>query len=56
MVGRAVAVTTIVRAITTLVATALYVDQGFGVLMTVASAAGLVAIGLIVLAMVEPQS
>lgn len=56
MVGRAVSVVTIVRAVVTLAATAIYVNQGFAVLMTVATAAALVAIALAILAVTEPPT
>ncbi len=54
MVGRAISISTVVRAVVTLVATAIYVSQGFAVLMTVAAGAGLVAIALAAFVMVEP--
>ena len=54
MVGRAISISTVVRAVITLVATAIYVSQGFAVLMAVASAAGLLAIVLAAFVMVEP--
>jgi predicted MFS family arabinose efflux permease len=54
MIGRSIGISTVVRAVITLIATALYVTQGFGVVMTVATATGLLAIALNVVAMVEP--
>lgn len=54
MVGRAISVSTVIRAIVTLVATAIYVSHGFAVLMTVAAGTGIVAIVLAAVAMVEP--
>ncbi len=54
MVGRAMGVTTVVRAAVTLIATSVYIAQGFAVLMAVAGAAGLFAILLAAFAMVEP--
>ncbi len=56
MVGRAISISTVVRAVGTLVATALYVRHGFAVLMTVATAAGVLALALNLFAMVEPES
>lgn len=54
MIGRSVSVGTVVRALVTLMATAIYVSQGFGVLMTIAAAAGTFACLLAAFVMVEP--
>ncbi len=54
MVGRAIAVSTVVRAVITLVATAVYVEYGFSTLMTVAAGCGVIAIGLAARVMSEP--
>lgn len=54
MVGRAISISTVIRAIATLVATAIYLNQGFAPLMTVAAGAGVLAIVLAAFAMVEP--
>lgn len=56
MVGRAISISTVVRAVVTLLATAIYVGNGFATLMTVASGAGLIAIVLAAFVMVEPGS
>ena len=56
MVGRAISVSTVTRAAITLVATSIYVSQGFATLMTVAAGCGVGAILLAVLAMTEPDS
>ncbi len=54
MVGRAISISTVVRAVITLLASAIYVSQGFAMLMAVASVAGLLAILLAAFVMVEP--
>ena len=54
MMGRAIGISTVVRAVVTLVASAIYVGSGFSVLMTVAAGAGMVAIALAAIVMVEP--
>ena len=54
MVGRSMSVSTVVRAIVTLTATAVYVSQGFSALMTVAAITGILAIALALFVMVEP--
>ena len=56
MVGRAMGFTTFVRAAVTLIATSLYLTQGFGVVMTTAGLTGIVAVGLAAFAMVEPSA
>jgi len=54
MVGRAYSVSTMIRAIVTLIATAIYISQGFALMMAVAAVTGLVALALAALVMVEP--
>jgi len=54
MVGLSISFSTVVRAIVTLIASAVYLHYGFAVLMTVAAAAGGIAIALALFAMVEP--
>jgi len=54
MVGRALSVSTVTRAVVTLAATSIYVNQGFATLMTVATAAGILAIVLAAFVMIEP--
>ena len=54
MVGRSVSVSTVIRAIVTLAATSIYVNQGFSTLMTVATASGFLAIVLAAFVMIEP--
>ena len=54
MVGRAVSVTTLVRAAITPLATVLYTSVGFSATMFTAAGAGLVAIVLAAFVMVEP--
>ncbi len=54
MVGRAISISTIIRAVVTLIATAIYVSQGFALLMVVAAGAGIIAILLAAFVMVEP--
>jgi predicted MFS family arabinose efflux permease len=54
MVGRAISISTVVRAVITLLATAIYVSQGFTMLMVVASGAGTIAVLLAAFFMVEP--
>ncbi|MCP4959236.1 MAG: MFS transporter [Actinomycetia bacterium] len=56
MVGRAISISTVIRAVVTLTATALYVSQGFALLMAVAASTGLVAIVLAAFVMVEPNT
>ena len=53
-IGRAIGVSTVVRAVGTLVATQIYVNAGFGSLMTAATALGVLAIVLAVFVMTEP--
>lgn len=55
MIGRAVSVATVTRALITVVAGAIYVAQGFAVLMAVAAAAGVIAVVLAAFVMVEPE-
>lgn len=55
MVGRGVAISTVVRAIGTAVATLVYVNAGFSVLMTGAAAMGAVAVLLASVVMSEPD-
>ena len=54
MVGRGVAISTVVRAVGTAVATAVYVNAGFSALMTVAAVMGGVAVVLAAAVMTEP--
>jgi predicted MFS family arabinose efflux permease len=54
MVGRSVSVSTVIRAVVTLAATSIYVNQGFATLMMVATAAGVLAIVLAAFVMIEP--
>ncbi len=54
MVGRAVLVTTLVRALITPLATLLYIEAGFAVTMFTAAGCGTVAVVLAMWAMVEP--
>ncbi len=56
MIGRSVSVGTVVRALVTLVATAIYLNEGFGVLMSIAAAAGVLACVLAAFVMVEPTT
>ena len=56
MVGRAMGFTTLVRAAVTLIATSLYLTEGFRVVMSAAGATGVVAVALAAFAMVEPSS
>ena len=56
MVGRAMGFTTVVRAVVTLIATSIYLDQGFAVVMSAAAVTGVVAIALATFVMVEPTS
>jgi len=55
MIGRSVSVGTVVRALVTLIATAIYVSEGFGLLMTIASIAGVLSCVLAAFVMVEPS-
>jgi predicted MFS family arabinose efflux permease len=54
MIGRSVSVSTVVRAVVTIVASAIYVSSGFAALMAVATGAGVIAIVLAAFVMVEP--
>ena len=54
MIGRSVSVATVVRAVVTLVASAIYLSSGFATLMAVAASAGVLAIVLATFVMVEP--
>lgn len=54
MVGRAISISTVIRALVTLLATAIYVSQGFATLMMVASGIGIIAVLLAAFFMVEP--
>lgn len=54
MIGRSVSVGTVVKAVVTLVASAIYVSQGFAVLMMWATAAGVFASVLAAFVMVDP--
>lgn len=54
MVGRAIGVSTVVRAVGTLVATQIYVNAGFGPLMAAATGLGALAVVLAVFVMTEP--
>lgn len=56
MIGRSVSVGTVVRAMVTLAATAIYVSEGFAVVMGIAAASGVVACLLAAFVMVEPPS
>ncbi len=55
MIGRSVSVGTVIRALVTLIATKLYVSQGFDTVMLVAAGAGAIACALAAFVMVEPQ-
>jgi predicted MFS family arabinose efflux permease len=54
MIGRSVSVATVIRAVVTLIASAIYVSSGFSALMAVATGAGVLAILLAAFVMVEP--
>ncbi len=55
MIGRDVSVSTVIRAIITFVASAIYVRSGFSTLMGIGAAAGVLACLLAVFAMTEPD-
>ena len=54
MIGRSVSVSTVVRAVVTLAASAIYVANGFSTLMTIATGAGVIACALAAFVMVDP--
>ena len=56
MVGRAVGIFTVVRAVGTPVSTAIYLNQGFATLMTVSAIFGLASVVLALTLMPEPRS
>lgn len=55
MIGRAIGISTVIRAVITLVATAIYVNHGFATLMTVAATFGVGAVVLAAVVMSEPD-
>jgi|GEM_PF-4774060 len=54
MIGRSVSVSTVVRAVVTLAASAIYLASGFSMLMTIATGAGVIACALAAFVMVDP--
>ena len=56
MVGRAVGLSTVVRAVGTIAATELYLNQGFATLMATSAAFGLISVVLAFTVMPEPKS
>ena len=55
MIGRAIGISTVIRAVITLVATTVYLNHGFTTLMTVAAAFGIGAVALAAIVMTEPD-